>query len=209
LLRSLMGVFSKRDHLVDPSPLRRLIDRNLSFERLEETRLPCHVVATDLLEGIEVRIASGSVTQALLASAAIPGVFPPVRLDGRYLIDGGVANHTPVSAAVELGAKRVYVLPTGYSCTMETPPVRAIDVALHGLNILTVGKLVSAVQRFARDAEITVVPRSVRSRLRRSTSRHWRADRPGGAGNRELAREWGGAHGRRSAAPVPAALASR
>jgi NTE family protein len=158
LLRSLMGVFSKRDHLVDPSPLRRLIDRNLTFERLEETRLPCHVVATDLLEGIEVRIASGSVTQALLASAAIPGVFPPVRLDGRYLIDGGVANHTPISAAVELGAKRVYVLPTGYSCTMETPPVRAIDVALHGLNILTVGKLVSAVQRFARDAEITVVP---------------------------------------------------
>jgi len=158
LLRSLMGVFSKRDHLVDPSPLRRLIDRNLTFERLEETRLPCHVVATDLLEGIEVRIASGSVTQALLASAAIPGVFPPVRLDGRYLIDGGVANHTPVSAAVALGAKRVYVLPTGYSCTMKTPPVRAIDVALHGLNILTVGKLVSAVQRFARDAEITVVP---------------------------------------------------
>ena len=158
MLRSLMGVFSKRDHLVDPGPLRRLLQRNLPCERLEETRLPCCVVTTDLLEGIEVRIASGPATPALLASAAIPGIFPPVRLDGRYLIDGGVANHTPISAAVELGAKRLFVLPTGYSCTMESPPGRAIDMALHGLNILTVGKLVSAVQRFARDTEITVVP---------------------------------------------------
>jgi len=157
-LRSLMGVFSKRDHLVDPGPLRRLLQRSLPCERLDETRLPCHVVTTDLLEGIEVRIASGPATPALLASAAIPGIFPPVRLDGRYLIDGGVANHTPISAAVELGAKRVFVLPTGYSCTMESPPERAIDMALHGLNILTVCKLISAVQRFARDAEITVVP---------------------------------------------------
>lgn len=157
-LRGLLGVFSKRDHLVDPSALRRLLDGNLPIERLEQARLPCHVVATDLLEGIEVRIASGPATPALLASAAIPGVFPPVRIDGRYLIDGGVASHTPVSAAVALGAKRVFVLPTGYSCAMDSPPRNAIDVALHGLNILIVGKLISAVQRFARDADITVVP---------------------------------------------------
>lgn len=157
-LRGLMTVFSRRDHLVDPSPLSRLLHRHLPIERLEEARLPCVVVTTDLLEGIEVRVASGPAVPALVASAAIPGVFPPVRIDGRYLIDGSVANHSPISAAVESGAKRVFVLPTGYSCARKSPPEGVIDMALHGLNILTVGKLMSAVQRFARDVEISVVP---------------------------------------------------
>jgi len=157
-LRSLLTVFGKRDHIVDPGPLSGMLHRHLPFERLEEARLPCIVVTTDLLEGIEVRVASGPAIPALMASAAIPGVFPPVQLDGRYLIDGSVANHSPVSAAVESGAKRVFVLPTGYSCARKGPPDGAIDMALHGLNILTVGKLISAVQRFTRDVEITVVP---------------------------------------------------
>jgi NTE family protein len=157
-LRGLMTVFSKRDHLIDPGPLSRLLHRHLPFERLEQARLPCLVVTTDLLEGIEVRIASGPAVSALVASAAIPGVFPPIQRDGRYLIDGSVANHSPISAAVESGAKRVYVLPTGYSCARKSPPDGVIDMALHGLNILTVGKLISAVQRFAQDVEISVVP---------------------------------------------------
>lgn len=157
-LRGLITVFGKRDHLVDPGPLSRLLHRHLPIERLEEARLPCVVVTTDLLEGIEVRVASGPAVPALMASAAIPGVFPPVRLDGRYLIDGSVANHSPISAAVESGAKRVFVLPTGYSCARKGPPDGVIDMALHGLNILTVGKLMSAVQRFASDVAITVVP---------------------------------------------------
>lgn len=157
-LGGLITVLAKRDHFVDPGPLSRLLQRHLPFQRLEEARLPCLVVTTDLLEGVEVRIASGPAVPALMASAAIPGVFPPVRLDGRYLIDGSVANHSPISAAVESGAKRVFVLPTGYSCARKGPPDGVIDMALHGLNILTVGKLISAVQRFARDVDITVVP---------------------------------------------------
>lgn len=157
-LRGLMTAFWRRDHLVDPGPLSRLLQRHLPFQRLEEGRMPCLVVTTDLLEGVEVRVASGPAVPALMASAAIPGVFPPVRIDDRYLIDGSVANHSPVSAAVESGAKRVFVLPTGYSCARPGPPEGVIDMALHGLNILTVGKLISAVQRFSRDAEISVVP---------------------------------------------------
>ena len=157
-LRGLMTMISKRDHLIDPSSLRRLIQRHLPFQRLEEAKLPCLVVTTDLLEGVEVRVASGPALPALMASAAIPGVFPPIQLDGRYLIDGSVANHSPISAAVESGAKRVFVLPTGYSCARKDHPDGVIDMALHGLNILTVGKLISAVQRFAREVEISVVP---------------------------------------------------
>jgi NTE family protein len=157
-LRNFMKLIASGGHLVDPVMLGKLLDRHLAHEPLEAKKLPCTIVATDLLEGIEVRISSGPATPALLASAAIPGVFPPVEINGRYLMDGSVANHTPIAAAVALGAKRLIVLPTGYSCTRPTPPRSAIGRALHALNVLVAGKLVNAVHRFGGDAEILVVP---------------------------------------------------
>ncbi len=157
-LRDLLGLFSQRGYLVEPADLAQLLERQFSYERLEDARLPCHIIATDLLAGIELRISTGPLIKALLASAAIPGVFPAVRLDGRYVVDGGVANHTPLSAAIELGANRLIVLPTGYSCTLETPPKRAIGTALHSLNILIARQLSNDVRGFRTKAEIIVVP---------------------------------------------------
>lgn len=101
---SLIGLFSQRGYMIDSAGLARLLERHLPYRHLEEARLPCHIIATDMLEGIEIRLCAGSAVQALLASAAIPGVFPAVQMDGRHVVDGGVANHTPISAAVELGA---------------------------------------------------------------------------------------------------------
>ena len=69
-------------------PLRSLIESELPYQRLEHASLPCHVVATDALKGTEVVLSSGPAATALLASAAIPAVFPPVLLDGRFLLDG-------------------------------------------------------------------------------------------------------------------------
>jgi NTE family protein len=66
-------------------------------------------------------LSSGDAVSTLLASAAIPGGFPPVQRERRTLIDGGVANNTPLATAIELGAERVIVLPTGYACSL---PVR-------------------------------------------------------------------------------------
>lgn len=157
-LGGLLGLLSRRDYFVEPGNLARLLARHLPYQRLEEARLPCHIVATDLLEGIELRLARGPVIPALLASAAIPGVFPAVRVDGCTLVDGGVANHTPISAAVELGATRVIVLPTGYSCALEAPPKGAIAVALQSFNILIMRQLIGALQRFRQQAEILIVP---------------------------------------------------
>ncbi|HXH02114.1 MAG TPA: patatin-like phospholipase family protein [Candidatus Competibacteraceae bacterium] len=157
-LRGLLGLVAGRGHLVDSTGLARLLERHLPYRRLEQARLPCHIIATDLLEGIELRFSSGPAIPALLASAAIPGIFPAVHLNGRYLVDGGVANHTPISAAVELGAVRLYVLPTGYSCTLETPPKGAIAAALQGLNILIARQLINAIHRYRAQAEIIIVP---------------------------------------------------
>src|SRR5579862_2183869 len=105
-IASMLGFFGKKDHLVTPAPLRSLIESELPYQRLEDTRLPCYVVATDALQGTGVVLSSGPAATALLASAAIPAVFPPVLLDGRFLLDGGVSNNTPISIAVEMGATR-------------------------------------------------------------------------------------------------------
>jgi NTE family protein len=157
-MRGLFALLAKRGYLVHADGLAALLEANLPVRRLEQTRLPCHIVATDLLEGSEVVLSSGAATEALLASAAIPGVFPPVRIGGRYLVDGGVASHTPISAAIELGATRLVILPTGYSCTLAEPPRNAIGVALHGLNLRISRHLVNAIRHYRQLVEIVIVP---------------------------------------------------
>ena len=157
-LRGLFALVARRGYLVHADGLAALLEAQLPVRQLEQTRVPCHIIATDLLEGTEVVLSSGAAIEALLASAAIPGVFPPVRIGHRYLVDGGVANHTPISAAIELGAQRIVVLPTGYSCTLAEPPRNAIGVALHGLNLLIARHLVNAVRHYRQLVEIVVVP---------------------------------------------------
>jgi NTE family protein len=157
-LRSLVGLLRGKENLVLPDALKALIKRHLPYQQLEQAHIPCHIMTTDLLAGTEVRLSSGSVVDALLASAAIPGVFPPVKLHGRLLVDGGVANHTPISIAVELGATRLIVLPAGYPCTISAPPHSAIAAALHALNLMTVHRLVAEVQHFGQQVEIIIAP---------------------------------------------------
>lgn len=157
-VRGFFGFVGWQDGLVDPSGLRALLERALPYRRLEETAIPCHIVATDVLDGREAILSTGDAVSALLASAAIPGVFPPVEREGLTLIDGGVASNTPVATAIGLGAERLIVLPTGYACSLGKPPHGAIAIALHALTLMIVRQLVVDVERFGERAEIVVVP---------------------------------------------------
>jgi NTE family protein len=157
-LNSLLAMLGRRDHLVASTPLRMLVESELPCERLEDAKIPCHVVATDVLDGTEVSIASGPITSALLASAAIPAVFPSVEFEGRRLMDGAIANNTPISTALRLGAKRVVVLPTGMSCALAKPPRGAVAFALHALNLLVMRQLLSDIEHYSSRVELIVVP---------------------------------------------------
>jgi NTE family protein len=158
LVQGGLGAFGLRRHLVDPGRLRRLLARSLPVVDLGRTLLPCHIVATDLMNGEEVVLSDGSAVEAVLASAAIPAVFPPVTIGGRHLIDGGIANNTPVSAAVALGARRIVVLPTGYACALTEPPKSALGMALHAISLLISRQLRVDIERFAAQADLHVVP---------------------------------------------------
>ncbi|HEY1116989.1 MAG TPA: patatin-like phospholipase family protein, partial [Acidimicrobiales bacterium] len=134
--RQLLALAGARPSLCSPAGLGRLVDEHLGYDRLEDARVPVHIVTTDVLSGTEVVLSRGDPRQAVLASAAIPGVFPTVAVDGRALFDGGVANNTPISRAVELGADRVVVLPAGVACALAAPPRGAISTAVHALTLL-------------------------------------------------------------------------
>ncbi|WP_354683723.1 patatin-like phospholipase family protein [Cupriavidus necator] len=151
-------VGGSRGHLVESVGLRGLLARHFGPRRLEAADLPLHVVATDMHSGDEVLLSSGSIVEAVLASAAIPGVFPPVQFEGRTLIDGGVANNTPVSTAIALGATRVIVLPAGFTCAERRPPRGALEHAFNALSLLVARQLVNDLQHFAERAHISVVP---------------------------------------------------
>ena len=159
-----VGVFSlarfawRRDFLVDPQALSNLIERNLPYRLLEQARVPVHVVTTDFLTGATVVHSSGAASRAILASCAIPAAFEPVKIGAQHLVDGGIASNTPVRIAIGLGAKRLIVLPTGYSCALRHPPPGAIASAFHGLTLLIAGQLVGELETIDPAIEFHVVP---------------------------------------------------
>jgi NTE family protein len=109
----LHGLTGRRSGLVSPDRLRALLARCIGVGDLEDTVIPVRVVTTDAATGRPAVLSSGPALPALLASAALPGIFPPVELGGRLLIDGGVAADIPILQAEESGATTSYVLPMG------------------------------------------------------------------------------------------------
>ena len=157
-LRHALAIGGARPSLCSSRNLLRLIAAHLPFRNLEEARIPLHIVTTDLLSGREVLLSTGDAASAVLASAAIPGVFPPVERGGLTLVDGGVADNAALSQAVTLGADEVFVLPTGFACALESPPSNALGVAMQALTLLVEQRLVIDVAQFKGRAKIKVLP---------------------------------------------------
>lgn len=157
-LTGFFGFFGARDNLVSDRPLRKLVADNLELRRLEDSPLPLHVIATDLISGQELRLSKGDALEAVMASAAIPGIFPAVEHDGHLLIDGGVANNAPIAHAIELGAERIYVLPTGNACDLAEPPRGAVAMILHAMSLLVMRRLLVEVETLRDRAELIVLP---------------------------------------------------
>lgn len=157
-LRGLLGFAGRTDHLVGDSGLRSILRDNLRFDHLEDAPLPLHVVVTDVLTGAGVLLSSGWAEDAILASAAIPGVLPPVTIDGRIYMDGGVVNNSPISYAVEQGADTIWVFATGYSCALQEPPRSALAMALHATTLIVQQRLLLDLVRYAGEIDLRVVP---------------------------------------------------
>lgn len=157
-IAGLLGFLGHRRNLVPETHLRRLVSDNLRFDQLEEAPIPLHVIVADVLSGEDVRISTGDAVDAIVASAAIPAVFPPVSIDGRSYMDGGVVNNTPISHAIALGADVIWVLSTGYACDLDAPPRGALAMALHALTLTVNQRLAVDIERYEPTTDLRVAP---------------------------------------------------
>lgn len=155
------ALLGRRSHLCATTGVRGVIDRAFGATTFDALPLPCAVVAADFRTGDEVVLREGRVADAVLASAAVPVLFPSVDIGGRALVDGALCRNTPIATAVALGATRVIVLPTGFACAASAAPRGAIATALHHISVLFARQLSAeaAAVRLARpEVALRIVP---------------------------------------------------
>lgn len=120
-LRLAAGLWRSRLSLYGDALLRRLIQEHLHEDRFEAARVPLSITATDICSGERRVFSSGSLSQAILASTAVPGVFPPVRIDGRLYVDGGVTSGGDIMVAIDQGATTVVFIDLRPTFTYRCP----------------------------------------------------------------------------------------
>jgi NTE family protein len=113
LLRGVTTLARTGTALQSLQEVRRRLADVLPVERVEELELPFQCVAASIERAAEHWFAEGVLTDVVLASCAVPGILPPVRIGDEHFIDGGIVNSIPVARAVALGAKTIYVLQVG------------------------------------------------------------------------------------------------
>jgi NTE family protein len=101
--------------------VRTILEELLGERTFEELAIPCAVVATDMVTGHEQVLDSGPLVDALLATMAFPGIFPPVQRDGKLLADGGIVNNLPVDVAYARGAHKVIAVDLSAVCDNFEP----------------------------------------------------------------------------------------
>ncbi|MGH2784014.1 MAG: patatin-like phospholipase family protein [Actinomycetota bacterium] len=133
-----------RTHMHSNKPLRELLERLLPAARFEDLAVHFECVAASIERASEHWFSEGPLVDAILASAAVPAVLPPVRISGEHFVDGGIVNSIPISRAVELGAGEIYVLQVGRVEAPLSPPRTPLQVGLIAFEI-------ARRHRFARD----------------------------------------------------------
>ena len=140
--------------------VRRLIDRAQALTGIttfEELRVPLAVVATDLNAGKPAVFRAGDLTPALLASTAIPGLFPTVRINDREHMDGGVVNNTPLGVAVGDGAKEILAISLMGGGEFELVPNSLPELIARTLQLSLHHQMLSDYERLREHVRIVVL----------------------------------------------------
>jgi NTE family protein len=122
-------------HLHSIEPLRRMLGDMLPVRDFADLELPFQCVAASIEHASARWFSSGPIVPAVLASCAVPGLLPPVAIDGEHYFDGGLVDSIPVGRAVALGASTVYVLQVGRIDRPLTVPRRPWEVGLVAFEI--------------------------------------------------------------------------
>ncbi len=146
--------------------LRRVVERFLPDATFADLAVPFACVATSLDTGRERWFTSGSLTEAVLASAALPVLLPPVEIDGEAFVDGATVNVVPLGKALEMGATRLFVLQLKDLDALPRRPRRPLDVLYRCFAISRNFRFVHELATLPPDIEAHVLPAAPWPRLR-------------------------------------------
>jgi NTE family protein len=142
-----------RYSLLDTTPLAEFIETSLEVRTFDDLQIPFAAVAADVVAGREVVIREGEVARAVMASAAIPAVFPPVEEGEALLVDGGTFNLVPVGVARDLGAEYVVSVDLNPGRVQPTKPKNAVDLLLASYELMQ-----RRISDDAQDADVYLAP---------------------------------------------------
>jgi NTE family protein len=156
-LKRVWNVLRRDDHLISNEGLIEVIASAEHAETFADLQIPLRVVTCDIDTTDELLIASGPLAPALLASSALPGVFPPVTINGHRLVDGAVVNLVPISHAIAGPVERLFVLDA--SDPIGDRPVRSpLDVVIRSFAISRDLRFELELQWIPKDVEVCVLP---------------------------------------------------
>jgi NTE family protein len=114
---------------------RRFVEERAPYQNIEDAAVPLRITATDYEEGRSVVFDSGSLVDAIMASTALPGIFPPYRVGDRLFLDGAISEQLPLKVALEAGADTIYVMAVSVP---GPPPGRRTPLSIlrHSVTIL-------------------------------------------------------------------------
>ena len=157
VLRRTITLARTRTHLHGDEALRRLLGSVLPA-RIEELAVPFQCVAASIERASEHWFSEGPLVDAVMASAAVPGILPAVEIGGEHFFDGGIVNSIPVARAVELGAHTIYVLHVGRLDRPLEPPRWPWEVGLVAFEIARRHRFIGDLARLPDDVTVHVLP---------------------------------------------------
>jgi NTE family protein len=154
LNRQLLWKFIWADSLYDPRPLRRLLERSLPVRRFEDLETPLIVAGTDFTTGQPVYWREGPLLDAIMASVAMPGLFPPQIMRGVQVIDGGITDNVPIDVAVAEGADTVIFMLCACCERTNRPVGGLLPILRRALGIAIDRKYHADIQHYAGRARL-------------------------------------------------------
>ncbi|HEY8678480.1 MAG TPA: patatin-like phospholipase family protein [Candidatus Dormibacteraeota bacterium] len=152
--RAARNMVRRRPSLYEGTGLSRLISQHIRAHNFEDLAIPLHAVSIDLTVGTKAIFSHGPLAPAVLASSAIPGIFPPVEIDGHQYVDGGMVDPTGLDTAIELGARRVFVLDSGYAGQLLGPLGSMNAIVDHTFQVAAQHRTQWTIQQMGRSVEI-------------------------------------------------------
>ncbi len=147
-----------RTHLQSNDGLREIVERALDVELIEDLAVRFECVAASIERATVQYFSRGPVVDAILASTAIPGILPPVEIDGEHYLDGGLVASIPLDRAIALGATTVYVLQVGRIETPLRAPQWPWEVAMVAFEISRRHRFTETMSRVPDSVSVHVLP---------------------------------------------------